>query len=117
MPKIHPLRLILRRAQKAYDLGATPEPPSIYRQAPPKPGESQPEDNLPTNRMALLQHGIDVKTTINKALFVIEKLHGTRRAERVVEWLSGGYVSRYSYRHAAMLREDIELIQRRLRRG
>lgn len=113
--KRDPLRRYIDRAREAYDLAATP-PPGLTVQ-----GEQDhiphPDDvGIVGSRGVLLRHGIDAKCIVNSYLCNLEREHGSKRAQRLVDYLSGGLVCNYSYGQRRLLRADRDALWARLLR-
>lgn len=91
-------RFILRSAI-AYGLAHTPPIASIFKDIPnPDDHEDGISDwELELSRQAQLRRGIDLKHIVNRFVESLASAHGERRAERFIEWVLDGNVSRFAY--------------------
>ena len=106
------LRTYIAMARECYDLGATPPPNTLYRQAVDEIVGSA-DYNMPSEaRRILLQIGIDVRWIILTHLVEIEDRHGDKRAQRLADWIISGRISHLSH----YLRCELLFDRKRLKR-
>jgi len=105
--KDHYIREYLQTAIEAYNLAASTQPLSMYRETicecePVECGRQLPTDN----RKTLLDLSIDIKYIFNGFIEGLCRDHGDRRGERVIDWIVSGYLERFSYEHRVQIKAD-----------
>lgn len=121
MGKKSDIRVRIDLAREAYRISGNPDISPIYQMsvrwgADPEPYSNPEEIYLTHVRSVLFQRGIDYKIIITKFLKEIADHHGTKRAQRIVEWLQPGGTARiYSHWHQLELKHDIRELNKLLR--
>ena len=100
------LRLFVKLSIGVYDLAHTPPVQSIFRQVVPDIPPETGEDDYPDTRPAQLRMGIDIKYIVNGFFQYLADNHGTRRADRFMDYLMAGYMRNISHEHRAQIKED-----------
>ena len=105
-------RECLQDAVEWYVLAATPQPSPMYRQTT---DETEPtEGSYPAvtdSRRALRDMGIDMRHIIKDFLDELTLNHGSRRADRLIEWIHTGYIERYDREHRCQIKHDKHQLQ------
>ena len=105
------MRKELNKAIEAYNLAATPQPSVLFRDIKDDI-DSEPDTTLFTdNRQSLLNYSIDMKYILATFLTSLIENHGERRAERLLERLTGVYLERYTYAHRQQIIADIKRLK------
>jgi hypothetical protein len=101
------LREALEDCCEWYALARTPSPCRIFREVI---NESDPtEGSYPSvtdSRPVLLDMSIDLRSIVFRFLDDLTIAHGSRRTERLMEWIQEGYISRFSREHRCQIKED-----------
>jgi len=106
------LRLFVKLSIGVYDLAHTPPVQSIYRQVVPDIPPETGEDDYPDTRPAQLRMGIDIKYIVTDFFQYLSDNHGTRRAERFLDYLMEGYIRNISHEHREQIKEDRKMLHR-----
>lgn len=113
MPKKDWLRDYIVTGRKAYILGFTPPPASVYREVTDDLKDVDVDGmHRVESRMVLLRHGIDVKSIVSTFLNKLKQDHGSKRSNRMLEWIETGVVNAYSYRQRQELYADRKRLKR-----
>ena len=108
-------RECLQDAVEWYALAATPQPSTMYRQTT---DETEPtEGSYPAvtdSRPALRDMGIDMRGIIIDFLAELTLTHGSRRADRLIEWIHTGYIERYDREHRCQIKHDKRQLQAKI---
>ena len=108
-------RECLRDAVEWYDLAATAAPSPMYRQTV---DESDPtEGSYPAvtdSRPALRDMSIDMRSIVQGFFNELAEQHGTRRVERLIDWIHNGYIQRYDREHRYQIKSDKRKLKMRI---
>ena len=101
------MRELLQDVSEWTALASTPPPLPLFRATQ---DESEPtEGSYPAvtdSRPALRDMAIDLNNIIGQFLTDLSRQHGSKRVERLMEWIHEGYISRYDRVHRCQIRED-----------
>ena len=106
------MRKELDKAIEAYDLAATPQPSTLYRDVKDDMDVEPGTALSSVNRQALLDYSLDIKYILAEYLRGLIEHHGERRAERLIGRLTGVYLERYTYAHRQQIVADIRRLKR-----
>jgi len=108
-------RECLRDAVEWYELAATAAPSPMYRQTV---DESDPtEGSYPAvtdSRPALRDMSIDMRSIVQGFFNELAEAHGTRRVERLIDWIHNGYIQRYDREHRYQIKADRRKLKTRI---
>jgi len=96
------LRKWFELACEAYDLASTPRPSLI--------------DQQQINRRNLLNYSLDCKYMLSAQWVEIKENHGNKRADNLLDYLSGRPISSYSWKRRQEIQADKELLHDRIKK-
>lgn len=99
--------MFIPKARECYELMQDPPFSPVFRLAI-KDIEYALKENEPLSesRAAILRIGIDLKYIINNWLAHLEKCHGSKRVERLIDYIANGYISRFSWHQQRTIKQD-----------
>lgn len=121
MGRKHEIRVRIDIAREAYRIAGNPEispihPMSLRWGTDPEPYASPDDVYLTHVRSTLFQRGIDYRNIIGRFLQNLTDHHGSKRADRIIEWLQPGGTTRiYSHWHQAELKHDLKELKKLIR--
>jgi len=122
MGRSHDIRVQVNKAREAYEIACNPDITMIYTNSikwgiDPDVYKDSDAPYLTHIREFLRDMQIDYRTIIQRVYNDIAKNHGTKRAQRLIDWLKpGGDIGEASYWQRMELKSDRKRLERLIAR-